>query len=145
MLGIDETDEPLCSRISAAATYQFPDGKTFSLRSACVIHTLFYSRVSMCSELPSIRDRDFPLLSKYDSTESCSDSIRTDRCPDWANCRMLSQYFSPLWSPFNRPSMKSATAPVRTRQRCPSQHLTTTSNFFCMLPRMGVPNRARSS
>jgi hypothetical protein len=28
-----------------------------------------------------------------------------------ANCQMLTQYFFPLWSPFNRPSMKSATAP----------------------------------
>jgi hypothetical protein len=145
MLGIDETDEPPCSRISPAATYQFPEGKTFPLRSTCVIHTLFYSAVGMCSELPSIRGRDFPLLSKYDSMESCSDSIRTDRYPDWGELPDAKLIFFPLWSPFNRPSMKSATAPVRTRQRRPSQHLTTTSNFFRMLPRMGFQNRARSS
>jgi hypothetical protein len=100
MLAIDETDEPLCSRISPTATYQFPDGKSFSLRSACVIHTLFYSGVGMCSELPSIRDRDFPLLSKYDSQESCSDSIRTNRYPDWGELPDARPIFFPTLESF---------------------------------------------
>jgi hypothetical protein len=135
----------LCSRISAAATYQFPDGKPFSFRSACVIHTLFYSGVGMCSELPSIRDRDFPLLSNYDSTESCSDSIRTDRCPGLGELPDAKPIFFPLWSPFNRPSMKSATAPGQNPATMPKPTFNDYLEFFCMLPRRGVPNRARSS
>jgi len=122
MLAIDETDEPLCSRISPTATYQFPDGKTFSLRSACVIHTLFYSGVGMSSELPSIRDRDFPLLSKYDSMESCSDSIRTNRYPDWGEPPDAKPIFFPTLESFQsaldevgyRPDQKAATAPKPT-------------------------------
>jgi hypothetical protein len=62
--------------------------------------TLFYTRVGLCSELPSIRDRDFPLLSKYDSMESCSDSIRTDRYSDWGELPDANPIFFPTLESF---------------------------------------------
>ena len=82
MLATDESDPEFCNKISPGASYQFPDGKTFSLRSACVLHVVFYSRQGLCQYLPSITS-DSPLVSKYDSTESCSEILKTEHYPDW--------------------------------------------------------------
>jgi hypothetical protein len=44
MMGIDKTDAGLCHKIAWAATFQYPDGKTVSLRDMCILHVGFYSR-----------------------------------------------------------------------------------------------------
>jgi len=65
MLGMDQTDGKLCNKISFAARYQYPDGKTVSLREVCILHVGFYGRQGdVCA--PGI----------------CQDSLRADRYPD---------------------------------------------------------------
>jgi hypothetical protein len=78
MVGMDQTDARLCYRISWAGTYQYPDGKTVSLRDICILHVGFYSRQgNVCA--PGI----------------CQDSLRTDRYPDMGEPTYVSPAFFP--------------------------------------------------
>jgi hypothetical protein len=84
MLGTDASDEGLCFKISPSANYQYPDGKAFSLRSACLFHVVFYSHKNGCIYFSSIQNPPMgQLVSEYDSLESCTESLRTERYPDW--------------------------------------------------------------
>jgi hypothetical protein len=76
MVGMDETDAGLCHRISWASRYQYPDGKTVSLRDTCILHVGFYGRQGeVCG--PGI----------------CQDSLRTDRFPDMGEPTYVSPTF----------------------------------------------------
>ena len=78
MLGMDQTDGKLCNKISFAARYQYPDGKTVSLRNVCILHVGSYGRQwEVCA--PAV----------------CQDSLRTDRYPDMGEPVYVSPAFFP--------------------------------------------------
>jgi hypothetical protein len=82
MLGMDQTDGKLCNKISFAARYQYPDGKTVSLRDACILHVGFYGR-------------QFEVCGPGYGPEICQDSLRTDRYPDMGEPAYVSPAFFP--------------------------------------------------
>jgi hypothetical protein len=91
MLGMDQTDGKLCNKIAFAARYQYPDGKTVSLRDVCILHVGFYGRQGeVCG--PGI----------------CQDSLLADRYPDMGE----PIYESPAFFP-DLESFKAALDDVR--------------------------------
>jgi hypothetical protein len=69
MLGMDQTDGKLCNKIAFAARYQYPDGKTVSLRDVCILHVGFYGR-------------KYEVCGPGYGPKICQDSLQTDHYPD---------------------------------------------------------------
>jgi hypothetical protein len=69
MVGMDQTDGKLCNKIAFAARYQYPDGKTVSLRDVCILHVGFYGR-------------KYEVCGPGYGPKICQDSLQTDQYPD---------------------------------------------------------------
>ena len=82
MLGMDQTDGKLCNKIAFAARYQYPDGKSVSLRDVCIFHVGFYGR-------------KFEVCGPGFGPQICQDSLRTDRYPDMGEPVYVSPAFFP--------------------------------------------------
>lgn len=138
MLATDESDEVFCNKISPVATYQFPDGKTFSLRSACMLHVGFYTRFGFCDYLPSINSSDL-LVSEYDSKESCSEILQTERYPDWGEPPDAKPVFFPNLQSFQSTLEELGYTPGRTVATTPRATFDDYIQFFLYAAAQGGP------